>query len=156
MNKEQIKKIIQDILDKLGIPFDSIDEQERENSMIFMVRTNDARYLIGGRGASLSALNHIVRRVVDSGIKNTEKRPRFTIDVNDYQEQRNSEVKNKALILASRVKSFRTSTEMEPMSSYERMLVHSVLSDDCDIETESVGFGKDRRVVIKFNSQGQN
>jgi len=151
MNKEIIEKIIEDILNKLTISFDDIETIDRGESFVFMIRTQDARSIIGSMGANLSAFNHVVKRVVDQK-NNTDERVRFIIDVNNYQEHKNEEIKNKAKILASRVKSFKTSLEMDSMSSYERMLVHSALSDDCDIETESTGIGKDRRVVIKFKN----
>ncbi len=151
MTKETIKKIIEDILNQLTVLFDDIEIIDREGSFVFMVRTQDARHLIGSRGANLSALNHIIRRVVEQK-NDTDERFRFIVDVNNYQQNRNEEIKNKAIVLASRVKSFETSTEMDPMSSYERMLVHATLTDDSDIETESTGFGRDRRVVIKFKA----
>ena len=152
MKKETIKKIIEDVLNKLTVSFDDIEVVDRDGSFVFMVRTQDVRSLIGSMGANLSAFNHVVKRVVDQK-NDTDERIKFIIDVNNYQEHKNEEIKNKAVILASRVKSFKTNQEMDPMSSYERMLVHAVLADDDNIETESTGFGKDRRLVIKFKNK---
>ncbi|MFC1775290.1 protein jag [Patescibacteria group bacterium] len=152
MNKETTKKIIEDVLNKLSVSFDDVEAIDRGESFVFMIRTQDARYLIGSRGANLSALNHVVKRVAEQQ-NDSDERLRFIVDVNNYQENRNEEIKNKAVIIASRVKSFKTSAEMDPMSSYERMLVHSALADDCDVETESTGFGRDRRVVIKCKTE---
>jgi len=126
MNNEEIKLIIENILKALSVSFNSVDCRTNDIGTIFMIATDDAKFIIGRDGANLSALNHVVKRVAD---KNSEgdKRYGFSIDVNEYQSKKNEEIKNKALILADRVKSFHTNQEMDPMSSYERMVVHSIL-----------------------------
>ncbi|MEK7526803.1 MAG: R3H domain-containing nucleic acid-binding protein, partial [Patescibacteria group bacterium] len=53
-------------------------------------------------------------------------------------------------IMAERARSFKTNMELEPMSPYERMIIHSALESLPDIKTESVGFGRGRKVVIKY------
>ena len=52
--------------------------------------------------------------------------------------------------MASRAKTFKRDIELEPMSSYERMIVHSTLADDTAVRTESDGEGKFRKVIIKY------
>jgi len=148
MNKEGIKTIIHDVLDKLTVDADEISVIEDENGIVFMIQTGEANLLIGMNGANLIALNHIVKRVVDKKELGGEKN--FTIDVNNYQRQKNEILINKVKILADRVKSLKTDVEMDPMSSYERMIVHSILADDQEVSTESSGTGRDRKVVIKY------
>jgi len=148
MNNE-IKKVVEETLNKLTIPFEKVEIIEQDGRVIFMINTDEARFLIGGNGANLSAFNHIIKRVFEKKNPNNEIFG-FTVDVNNYQANRNEEIKNKTVIIGNRVKSFHTNIEMEPMSSYERMIVHSTLTEDNDIETESVGYGRERRVVIKF------
>jgi len=88
---ENIKKIIEGILNRLTMPFDSIEEVDGETGLVFMIKTDEAPVLIGVNGANLIALSHIVKRITEkeigenSGIK-------FTVDVNNYQEDRNKEV----------------------------------------------------------------
>jgi len=149
MKNDEIKKIIEEILNKLTIPFENIDIIEQDERFIFMINTNEAGFLIGVNGANLSALNHVIKRIIDKQNHNNGIFG-FTVDVNNYQTNRNEEIKNKTRVIRDRVKSFHTNIEMEPMSSYERMIVHSSLTEDDDIETESVGYGNERRVVIKF------
>ncbi len=57
-------------------------------------------------------------------------------------------------MLAKRARSFKIDVEMDPMTSYERMLVHSHLEGRPNIKTESIGEGKERRLVIKFVEDG--
>src|SRR3989344_1629997 len=76
-----------------------------------------------------------------------------TLEGNDYQEKRIQELKNRAQIMAERARFFKSNIECPPMNPYERMIIHSFFSDVPDIKTESTGFGRDRRVVIKYVSQ---
>jgi spoIIIJ-associated protein len=105
--------------------------------------------LIGKDGENLLALSHIIKKIVsrEEGEENSE---RFYIDIGDYQSKKIQRVKNISMTMANRAKSFRRNVEMEPMTAYERMIVHSTLLNDRSIKTESEGEGKFRRVVIKF------
>jgi spoIIIJ-associated protein len=76
--------------------------------------------------------------------------PRFFIDVNDYRSALSRTISTKASVLAERARSFKSSVEMEPMSAYDRLIVHEFLQGAPNIKTESVGEGRNRRVVIKF------
>ena len=77
----------------------------------------------------------------------------FTIDVNNYQEKKNEDIKNKATMMAERARFFKNNVEMIPMNPYERMIVHSLFTASEDIETESTGKGRERRVVIKYTGE---
>lgn len=151
METTEIKKIIEEVLGVMGISYKEIETLSENNGTVFMVRADDAKYLIGIGGAHLLAFNHLVRRIVE---KRGGDGKTFAIDVNGYQKERNEELKNKARILAERVKSFKSEEELEPMSPYERMVVHSILAEDPEIKTESTGFGRDRRVVIRYQGDG--
>ena len=74
----------------------------------------------------------------------------FFIDVNDYQKKHIEDIRMKAQVLAERARYFKSSVEMDPMSSYERMIIHSEFAEVPDIKTESAGVGKDRRIIIKY------
>ena len=60
------------------------------------------------------------------------------------------ELIDKARLLANRARSLQIDVEMPNLSSYERFIIHAALADEKDIETESYGVGKDRRLVIKY------
>lgn len=132
----------------MGVPYTSVgvEEDERIKSHRFVITTLDSAILIGENGTRLLSLNHLVKRMVT---KDDETPASFMIDVNDYQKKRIDDIRAKAHMLAERARYFKSSVEMEPMSSYERMLVHAEFTDTPDIATESVGYGRDRKVVIK-------
>ena len=146
-------KIIQETLEKLCVDFDEvqfIDESGFKNGVKFMVKTNDPGVLIGADGITLRAFNHLVKKIIWRKIKGADYQEiNFFVDVNDYQSKNIDRIKTKALDLAKRADLFKRDIEMEAMSSYERMIAHSVLADNPKIQTESVGEGDLRRVVIK-------
>ena len=98
------------------------------------------------------AFNHLVKKIASAG-KEEDDSVKFFIDVNNYQEKLEEELKNKAKIMSDRAKSFKVDIELDPMSSYERMIIHSCLQGVPDIKTESKGEGRERRVVIKYIEQ---
>lgn len=153
MNKlEKVKEILGEIIRKMNISVDSIDvidSDEDSQTPKINVKTSDSALLIGVRGANLFALNHLIKRIITKGGVEEED-TKFFIDVNDYQVKLNEELRQKAKIMSDRARSFRVDVELDPMSSYERMIVHSALQDVKDITTESKGFGKERRIVIRY------
>lgn len=153
MDKEEIKKIIQEIIAKVHNDESytiTIEEDNILNTTRFSIESESPQILIGYRGTALQALNHIVKKVVDRRLSKVgDESFHFILDVNKYQKKQIEELKNKAEMLAERARSFKTEVEMDPMSPYERMVIHSVLSKVSDIKTESRGEGRDRRVVIQ-------
>jgi len=151
MNHEEIKKIIEDILKKIPLEFSDIKILNGEvgGCKKFIIEGADTGLLIGKDGENLSALNHVVKRIV---LKNETEGEveRFYIDVGDYHTKKIQKIKNLSVTMANRAKTFKRNVELEPMSAYERMVVHATLADDGLIKTESEGDGKFRRVVIKF------
>ena len=129
----------------------SVETDERIKSFRFVVSTPDSAILIGERGDRLLAINHLVKRIVERELG--DENISFLIDVNDYQKKRIDDIRMKAHMLAERARYFKSSVEMDPMSSYERMIVHSEFTEVPDIATESAGYGKDRRVILKYTEE---
>lgn len=127
----------------------TVESDERTKSLRFLISTPDSSILIGEQGARLLALNHLMKRMVERHTKDGEQIS-FFVDVNDYQKKRIDEIRAKANMLAERARYFKSSVEMDPMSSYERMIVHAEFTETPDISTDSTGFGKERRVIIRY------
>lgn len=144
MTNEAIKTFIETILTKLGITFESVVIEEDGDQLIFQITSEDSARIIGSRGDTIRALNHIVKKAFEG------EEVRFFIDVNRYRSKKIDDLKQTAKILAERARSLKYNVEMTPMSSYERMIVHSALSEEPNIATESHGEGRDRRVVIRY------
>lgn len=152
-----IKKTINELLTLLGVSHEiEITEDESIGTTRFHIKTGDAQILIGRDGAHLAALSHVIKRIADKGEKEDGKQTSFLVDVNDYQGKRLEDLKSKAVILAERARYFKSSVEMSPMTPYERMIVHSIFSNSKDIKTESIGEGKQRRIVIRYTDQKES
>jgi len=150
MNKEKnTKKLIEDILNNMGIRYDLVEEIDDPltQNKLFRIKSPDSGLLIGERGETFQALSHLIRRIAS---KDSEEGEDFSIDVNDYRASMVEKLKMKAGILANRARDMKANVEMEPMSSYERLIIHGTLSGQPNIKTESIGEGKDRRLVIKY------
>ena len=153
----KIKKIIEEMLNKLTVNFESITICDDGNANFrFAVKSSDSGILIGNDGNNIKALNYLVKQIVKGGKDEDIKNINFFIDVNDYQTKNIEKIKNKALEMAEKAVFFKRDVEMDPMSSFERMIVHSVLADQENIETESTGVGAFRKVCIKYKSNKNN
>ncbi len=139
-----IQTFIETLLTKLGVTFERIELVEVAGQQLFEIHTDDSAQLVGNKGATIRAINHIVKKAFDG-----DDAPRFSIDVNGYQTKRIDELKETARLLADRARSLKYNVEMNPMSSYERMIVHAALTDEPEVTTESQGEGRERRVVIR-------
>lgn len=144
--EEKVTTIIKNVLERMGAAFSGISFEQNELGAVFAIETENGESLIGNRGETLLALNYLVKKIAE---KEGVVEP-FSLDVNRYQKARLEEMVAKARLLAERAKMFRVDVEMDPMSSYERMVAHATLAGDPNIKTESVGFGRERRLVIKY------
>ena len=148
-----IQKTIEDILDKLSVNATFVGIKELNNGTIvkFAIKTEEPYILIGNDGRVLMALNYLVKKIFENQVQKQNFQPiNFIVDINDYQEQRIEDIKNKARMMAERARFFKNNVELPTMNPYERMIVHSFFTDTDDIETESTGMGLQRRVVIKY------
>ena len=125
MSDQSIKTILEEFLQAMGVESFEVEDSGDASNQKFIIKTPHSGLLIGNHGEHLAALTYLVRRIVASRLKDPQK---FFIDVNNYQEENISHIKDKALVIAERVRSFKTNMEMEPMSSYERMIALSDLT----------------------------
>ncbi len=149
MNEKTAIELIEELLRKMEISYERVEVVTAGPSSLYLVSSTESPLLIGNRGETLRALNYLVRRIIESKF-GEEHGHSVTVDVGGYQKRKIEEVQNNARMLAERVRLFRSSVEMSPMSSYERMIVHALFSEDPEVMTESEGAGPHRHVVIKY------
>ena len=106
-------------------------------------------FLIGYRGESLMGLQNYLALVL---FNQTNDWHRIIVDINGYKDSRQEKLEDIARHAIDKVRFFREEVEMHPMSSYERRILHTFISGYDDITTESIGEGRDRRVIIKPKS----
>ena len=107
----------------------------------------DLGYLIGRRGDTLDALQHLCNYTINRG---TESRIRINVDAEEYRRKREDSLSRYARKKAQQVLKNRRRTTLEPMNAYERHVIHSALQDMENITTHSTGTEPNRRVVIEY------
>jgi len=145
---EKIIEEIRKFLEKLQIIPDSIDIKEHKLHPIFSIKTKDSAILIGNKGETLQAINYLIKKIIENSGLSEEVR--FLVDVNRYQERKLEELEKQAELLADRARAFKRDVELDPMSAYERMVIHSLFANDPHIETFSAGEGKFRRITLRY------
>lgn len=142
---QEIKNYLQKIIKNMGINA-VIETKTREEVPTFNIVAPDVSILIGKNGRTIEALQNITRQMLNTEL-NTYYR--FLIDVNDYKTQRKVRLEKTAKYTAKEVAKTKVEAHLEPMNSYERRIIHNVLTNSKDVTTESEGEEPNRHVVIK-------
>ena len=108
---------------------------------------DDLGYLIGRRGDTLDALQHLANYSVG---RNVEGHIRITVDAEEYRVKREDSLRRYARKKAQQVLKARRRTTLEPMNAYERHVIHAALQDMDNVTTHSTGTEPNRRVVIEY------
>lgn len=153
MDQNKVTNLIKDLIGKLGITHEGVHVSEAAGHTLFTVRTADSGALIGARGETLHALNHLVKKILEDE-EESDETFRFVVDVNGYHLKHIKMLEAQATMLAERARTFKYDIEMSPMSAYDRLIVHSSLTNAPDVKTESQGEGKVRHIVIKYTGAG--
>jgi spoIIIJ-associated protein len=137
------------LLERMGLDAE-VDSGYVDGTMyvdVFGAEDPDAMgLLIGRHGQTLDALQEIVRSAVQRA---TGDRCRVMVDVEDYRKRRRSQLAQRARSAAAKVRRTGRPERMEPMTSYERKIVHDAVAEVDGVESSSEGEDPDRRVVIR-------
>ena len=157
MKKEEMQNLIKELIEKTTVSVNEIKiTEDSPTNTWFSVEVNEPHFFIGRDGEALYALNHLVRRIFEAktpaieGEVENNFNNNILIDINGFQKKRVENVRAVAHMMSERARYFKSNIEVDPMSAFERRIVHEFLSDATDLKTESVGFGPSRRVVIKY------
>lgn len=108
---------------------------------------DDLGYLIGRRGDTLDAIQHLANYTIN---RDVEGHIRINVDAESYREKREDSLRRYARKKAQQVLKARRRTTLEPMNAYERHVIHAALQDMENISTHSTGVEPNRRVVIEY------
>ena len=110
------------------------------------IQGKDLSILIGRRGETLSALQHIRRLIVGKELR----RPvAVIIDVEGYRSRRENQLRQLARRIAKQAIETERTVALEPMPANERRIIHMELREDPKVETESIGEGNRRKVTVR-------
>ena len=108
---------------------------------------DDLGYLIGRRGDTLDAIQHLANYTIN---RDVEGHIRINVDAEEYRQKREDSLRRYARKKAHQVLKARRRTTLEPMNAYERHVIHAALQDMDNITTHSTGTEPNRRVVIEY------
>ena len=145
--EEKIEVFIKGLLEKMGS--NAVPHAWKENDNTYKVELvgDDLGYLIGRRGDTLDAIQHLANYTVNRGV---DGHIRINVDAECYREKREDSLRRYARKKAQQVLKARRRTTLEPMNAYERHVIHSALQDMENITTHSTGTEPNRRVVIEY------
>ena len=143
--KDLIKRLIKDLLKNIGFDVE-IEITVNNNVPTYRLYSDNDALLIGKDGRNLKALTTIINQII---IKEIGTNYKFIIDVSDYKKRNDQHIETLAKKLAKEVKNTGIEVKMDRMNSYQRRLVHNILSNNKYVYTESIGEEPNRCVVIK-------
>lgn len=141
-----ISQISRQLLDLLGFDAEPYVSQ-KENTYLVRFQLDEPNLLIGRQGEALESFQHILRILVSRELK--LEHALVVVDINSYRDKKTKGIEQRARELAYKVRSTGKEIEIPNLNSFERRLVHSVIGNIADVESESEGTGLERRVIIK-------
>lgn len=143
--EENIRKFLDEIIPKLPSKNIKYEINIKENFIDVKINGDEINYLIGYRGDTLEAFQNILSAVAS---KNIEGRVKVLLNIEGYREKREKALEELAEKIAKSVIKTGKTITLEPMSSYERKVIHSTLQNNEKVRTYSKGEEPYRRIVV--------
>jgi spoIIIJ-associated protein len=141
----QPKATLEKILETLGFTT-SVEEHQMEEGLLLEIKTEDPGRLIGRQGQTLSDLQYITNRLL---FQQDATAPKVMVDVGGYRTQAREALVKKAKNAADKVRRWGDTVELEPMTAFDRRVVHQALKNDPDVETHSVEVeGSEKKAIL--------
>lgn len=151
ITKAEIKKQLKNFFNELGKLMNVTIESEinitEDNIYNINLVTSNNSILIGKEGKTLDAIQCLLRQISQNDLQNKIK---INVDISNYKYEQTKKLEKNIKNIAKEVLKTKVDTSLDPMNSYNRRIVHTIVSEFPDLETESVGEGKERHVVIKY------
>lgn len=142
---DYIKENIIEITKKMGMTV-NLEVRRRDDNITIKLFSDHNAVLIGRNGSTIEALQTIIRQMVHN---ETKEFIGVILDVENYKDKRIKNLEFLAKKVAKEVRETKVETKLDSMNSYERRIIHSALSDNKYVYTESVGEEPNRCVVVK-------
>lgn len=153
MLEEKELKIIEEktkeFFERMGLDVEiEMNYLKEENDIveINVFKIEDAKMFIGKQGLILGNLQLILRKIIK---KELDKEIYLTLDIDNYRKNKINSYKSIANSAAEEVSTTGQQKILPPLSSYARRIIHMELAKRNDVETESVGMGDQRRLIVK-------
>ena len=156
ISEEQAQKTQERLEEILKNIFEITNEQvsytitKDGNQLNLVIKGDDMSHLIGYKGKTIEAFQSLLNSMLQ---REDEDYAKVFVVINDYKKKKEEKLRKLANKMAANCVKFRRPIKLEPMSAYERLIIHRELADRKDVETESIGEEPRRRVVIKRKYQ---
>ena len=145
--EEKIETFLKGLLEQMGSQAVPHAVKGEDNTYKVELVGEDLGYLIGRRGDTLDAIQHLCNYSIN---RDVEGHVRINVDAEDYRAKREESLRKYARKKAQQVLKARRRTTLEPMNAYERHVIHATLQEMDNITTHSTGTEPNRRVVIEY------
>ena len=145
--EEKIEQFLKGLLEHMGSSAVPHCWKAEENTYKVDLVGDDMGYLIGRRGDTLDAIQHLCNYTIN---RDVDGHVRINVDAECYRQKREESLRRYARKKAQQVLTARRRTTLEPMNAYERHVIHAALQDMDNITTYSTGTEPNRRVVIEY------
>lgn len=149
---ETLKNIISELLEKMGFAatVEITTDVDMPDTLLCSTQVDvDQNFLIGQYGVNLAAIQHIVRILAR---KQIDEKVNITVDINGYFADKRVLLEKEAAKATEEALQNNVSVALRPMLPYERKVVHSFLSQNPSVTTESIGKGTERKVLVRPQS----
>lgn len=141
------KKFLDEFIEKLPSKELSYEITEEGNVIKVDIKGEDTGYLIGYRGEVLNSIQTVLSNVAS---KSSKEKARVIVNIGGFREKREKDLQNLAVKIAGTVIKTKKSITLEPMSAYERKIIHTKLQENDKVKTFSVGEEPYRKVVVSL------
>lgn len=150
-NQDEVVKKVEEFLDKLieNLPKRNLNYEVKaeEENILVNIDGEDTGYLIGYRGEVLNSLQNILTNIAS---KDVDGKVKIQLNISGYREKRKKDLENLADKIAKNVIKTKKSISIEPMSAYERKIIHLRLQDSDKVTTHSIGEEPYRKIVVSL------
>jgi len=143
--KNALKKFLNEFLGAISENIEYTISKQDEQYLFIEINGKDSTKLIGYRGEALKALQLILTNVAANAINSPVK---IIVDIENYRNKRKNTLEELAVKIEKTVTKSGKKVTLEPMSPYERKVIHTKLQDSQTVRTYSIGEDSNRRVVI--------
>lgn len=146
--EERIETFMKGLMEHMGSDAIPVATKSGDDTYSVELQGNSLGMLIGRRGDTLDAIQHITNYAVNHG---QGKRVRINVDAENYRKKREESLIRLANKVAGKVSRSRRNITLEPMNAYERHVIHAALQDYPDVTTYSTGTEPGRRIVVAYS-----
>lgn len=143
-----VENFLKEFISKLPTSNINYTISSESNNLLIDINGEDTGYLIGYRGEVLNSIQNVITNIANKGNKDKIK---VMLNIGGYREKREKDLENLAMKIAASVVKTGKSITLEPMTAYERKIIHTKLQANNKVTTYSIGEEPYRKLVVALN-----